>query len=86
MRSTKSTSPATSSNSGWWLGLRTVTPTGTPRASAMAGVTFGAGRTPPRPGLAPWLSFNSTALTGAESRLARKLSMQKRPSAARAPK
>ena len=52
-RSTKSTSPATSSNSGWRLGLRTVTPTGTPLAAAMAGVTLAAGSTPPRPGLAP---------------------------------
>ena len=85
-RSTKSTRPATSSNSGWRSGLRTVTPTGTPRAAAMTGVTLAPGSTPPRPGLAPWLSFTSMAFTGAEATEAIKASMLNRPSSPRAPK
>ena len=36
-------------------------PTGTPRIRAISGVTLAPGGTPPRPGLAPWLSLISTA-------------------------
>jgi len=39
------------------------TPMGTPRAAAISSVTLGPGSTPPWPGLAPWLSFNSIILT-----------------------
>ena len=34
-----------------------------PRASAISGVTFAPGRTPPWPGLAPWLSLTSIIFT-----------------------
>ena len=38
-------------------------PCGTPRTSAISGVTLAAGSTPPMPGLAPWLSLSETHLT-----------------------
>ena len=46
------------------------TPTGTPRAAAISGVTFGPGSTPPCPGLAPWLSLISIIFTCGSSALA----------------
>ena len=39
------------------------TPTGTPRVTAISGLTLAPGKTPPWPGLAPWLSLSSTILT-----------------------
>jgi hypothetical protein len=44
-------------------GLTQSTPTGTPRAAAISGVTLGPGSTPPWPGLAPWLSLSSIIFT-----------------------
>ena len=44
-------------------GDTTVRPTGTPRVSAISGVTFGPGSTPPSPGLAPWDSLIEIAFT-----------------------
>ena len=41
------------------------TPSRTPRAAAISADTLAAGSTPPRPGLAPWLSLISSARTGA---------------------
>ena len=40
---------------------------GMPRVSAISRETLAAGRTPPRPGLAPWLSLISSARIGAPS-------------------
>ena len=79
-RSTKSISSPTVENSAWWAGLATVMPTGTPRAAAISGVTLAAGRTPPRPGFAPWLSLISMARIGARSTWATAASRSKRPS------
>ena len=62
------------------------TPTGTPRAAAISGVTLGAGSTPPWPGLAPWLSLISIILTCGSRALAMKRSSLKLPSSLRQPK
>ena len=43
---------------------------GTPRASAISGVTLAPGSTPPWPGLAPWLSLISIILTCGSQALA----------------
>jgi hypothetical protein len=48
-------------------------PTGTPRASAISGVTLGPGSTPPWPGLAPWLSLSSIIFTCGSQRVGGKL-------------
>ena len=50
-------------NTLWPGGLTHVCPSGTLRVSAISLVTLGPGRTPPIPGLAPWLSFSETILT-----------------------
>jgi hypothetical protein len=62
------------------------TPTGTPRAAAISGVTLGAGSTPPWPGLAPWLSLSSIIFTCGSRALAVKRSSLKLPSSLRQPK
>ena len=62
------------------------TPIGTPRAAAISGETFGAGRMPPCPGLAPCDSFTSIIFTWSELALATKRSSLKRPSSSRQPK
>jgi hypothetical protein len=62
------------------------TPTTTPRAAAISGVTLAAGRMPPWPGLAPWLSLISIIFTCGSRALAAKRSGQKRPSSSRQPK
>ena len=49
--------------SEWLAGETQSTPIGTPRASDISGVIFAAGRTPPCPGLAPWLSLISIIFT-----------------------
>ena len=61
-------------------------PTATPRASAISGVTFGPGSTPPWPGLAPCDSLISMSLTCGEVALATNFSSLKRPCASRQPK
>ena len=50
-------------------GLTHVWPFGTLRALAISSVTLGPGRTPPMPGLAPWLSFSETHLIASCDRL-----------------
>ena len=62
------------------------TPTGTPRAAAISGVTLGPGSTPPWPGLAPWLSFSSISLTWRSVALALNFSALNVPSSLRQPK
>jgi hypothetical protein len=62
------------------------TPTGTPRAAAISGVTLGPGSTPPWPGLAPWLSLSSIIFTCGSRALAAKRSSLKLPSSLRQPK
>jgi hypothetical protein len=70
----------------WRGGAHAVLPTGTPRAAAISGVTFGPGSTPPWPGLAPWLSLSSIILHLRVAALALNLSSLKRPSSSRQPK
>ena len=67
-------------------GDTTVWPTGTPRVSAISGVTLGPGSTPPRPGLAPWDSLIEIALTVGRLAFSRNFSASKWPSAVRQPK
>ncbi len=62
------------------------TPTGMPRASAISGVTFAPGSTPPWPGLAPWLSFSSISLTCGSVAFAWNLSALNVPSSFLQPK
>ena len=50
-------------NSLWRGGETQSRPSGTPRVAAISAVTLAAGRTPPWPGLAPWLSLISIILT-----------------------
>ena len=50
-------------NAEWRDGEMQSTPTGTPRVTAISGLTLAPGSTPPWPGLAPWLSLSSTILT-----------------------
>jgi hypothetical protein len=44
-------------------GLTHLTPSGMLRVCAISALTFAAGRTPPMPGLAPWLSLSDTHFT-----------------------
>ena len=67
-------------------GLTQSTPTGTPRAAAISGVTLGPGNTPPWPGLAPWLSLSSIIFTCGAVAFSTKRSSLKLPSALRQPK
>jgi hypothetical protein len=62
------------------------TPTGTPRALAISGVTLEPGKMPPWPGLAPWLSLISIILTWTSRALTSKKSALKLPSGLRQPK
>ena len=73
-------------NALWRAGLTQSTPTGTPRAAAISGVTLGPGSTPPWPGLAPWLSFSSIIFTCGSPAAAAKRSSLKLPSSLRQPK
>ena len=73
-------------NALWLAGDMQSTPTGTPRAAAISGVTLAPGSTPPWPGLAPWLSLISTILTWGLVALATKRSSLKVPSSLRQPK
>ena len=54
------------------------TPSGTPRASAISGVTLAAGSTPPWPGLAPCDSFTSIIFTCGSAACAANRSASKR--------
>ena len=67
-------------------GDTTVWPTGTPRVSAISGVTLGPGSTPPRPGLAPWESLIEMALTDGSAAFSVNFSASKCPSGVRHPK
>ena len=62
------------------------TPSGMPRASAISGLTLAAGRMPPCPGLAPWLSLSSIIFTWGSTALRWKRSRSKRPASSRQPK
>ena len=70
----------------WRAGEWQSRPIGTPRASAISAVTLGANRTPPCPGLAPWLSLISIIFTCGSAALARNRSGSKRPASSRQPK
>ena len=70
----------------WAAGETQSTPSGTPRAWAISGVTLGPGSTPPWPGLAPWLSLISTILTCGSRAWAANFSGSKLPCASRQPK
>jgi hypothetical protein len=84
--STKSSSSSAEEKAECAFGLMQVTPTGIRRIRAISGVTLAPGSTPPRPGLAPWLSLISIARTFAEATSSRKRSMLKRPRSSRQPK
>ena len=84
--STKSTSSGTLPKAEWRLGLTTSWPTGTPRASAISGLTFAPGSRPPTPGFAPWDSFTSMDRTGAPSTVSSRRSIENVPSGLRHPK
>jgi len=70
----------------WAGGEITSWPMGTWRISEISCVTLAAGRMPPWPGLAPWLTLISTILTASVVALAAKRSSEKPPAAVRAPK
>jgi hypothetical protein len=63
-----------------------VSPAGTSRALAISCVTFGPGRTPPIPGLAPCDSFNDTNLTWSCAAFSANLCSSNPPSLVRQPK
>ena len=84
--STQSSRLSTSENSACRDGLMQSFPSCTPRVAAISADTFGPGRTPPRPGLAPWLSFTSSARTGADATRSFSRERSKRPCSSRQPK
>ena len=84
--STQSSRLSTSENSACRDGLMQSSPTGMPRVAAISAETFAAGSTPPRPGLAPWLSLISSARTGAPATSAFSRCRSKRPCSSRQPK
>jgi hypothetical protein len=73
-------------NTEWPDGEMQSQPIGTPRVTAISSDTLAAGSTPPWPGLAPWLIFNSTILTWSSVAVSAKCSGEKLPSGLRAPK
>ena len=73
-------------NAVWADGEMQASPCGTPRASAISAVTLGPGRTPPWPGLAPWLIFSSIMRTWGLRAFSAKRSALKLPSGWRQPK
>ena len=79
MVSTKSSMLSTSEKALCADGLRQSRPGWMPRAAAISGVTFAAGSTPPRPGLAPWLSLISIARTGCSAHRSTSRPRSKRP-------
>ena len=62
-RATRSSRSPTSSVSRCRFGLTESRPAGMPRIAAISSVTLAAGRMPPLPGLAPWLSLISNIRT-----------------------
>ena len=84
--STQSSRLSVSENSACRDGLMQSTPSRTPRVSAISADTFAAGSTPPRPGLAPWLSLISSARTGAPATRSLSRCRSKRPCSSRQPK
>jgi hypothetical protein len=85
-RSMKCISSSGVANALCRAGDRQSTLIGTPRAAAISAVTFGAGSTPPWPGLAPWLSLISIIFTCGSRALAAKRSASNVPSSVRQPK
>ena len=67
-------------------GLMQSWPIGMPRMRAISAVTFAAGSTPPRPGLAPCDSLISSARTGAVATVSSSRSSENPPLASRQPK
>ena len=61
-------------------------PGGTPRVAAISALTLCAGRMPPCPGLAPWLSLISIIFTCGWRACAAKRCGSKRPASSRQPK
>ena len=70
----------------WLAGETQSMPIGTPRMAAISGVTLAAGRTPPWPGLAPWLSLISIILICGFCATRRNFQAEKAPSSVRQPK
>ena len=70
----------------WLAGDMQSSPKGTPRVSAISGVTLDAGNTPPWPGFAPWDNLISIILIWGSSATVLKRSGSKRPSCVRQPK
>ena len=60
-RSAKSSNSVDVAEGRWAAGLTQSLPIATPRICTISGVILAAGRMPPAPGLAPWLSLISTA-------------------------
>ena len=85
-RSTNSSSPRGVENSECVAGEMQSLPIGTPRVSAISGVIFAAGSTPPWPGFAPCDSFTSIILTCGSAACFANLSGLKVPSSLRQPK
>ncbi len=70
----------------WAAGDMQSLPMGMPRVSEISSVIFAAGKTPPWPGLAPWLSSISIILTWSRVAVLTKFSGEKVPSSLRQPK
>ncbi len=85
-RTMKSNSSSGVSNAECRAGERQSTPTGTPRASAISGVTLAPGSTPPWPGLAPCEILISTILTWGVRACSANFSGSNLPSGVRQPK
>ncbi len=86
MSSTRSSIESTSLNAVCREGLAQSSPIGIPRIAAISSLILAAGRSPPRPGLAPWESLISIARIGCFSVSATSLSMSNRPRSSRTPK
>ena len=84
--STKSSISSTSPKAEWRDGETQSSFADTSRTFAISSVTFEAGRSPPRPGFAPWLSLISSARMGASSSRPRSSARLKRPLRSRQPK
>ena len=61
-------------------------PIGMPRMAEISFVIFAAGRTPPRPGFAPWVSLISIARTGFSATRSKSRSRSSFPFSSRHPK
>ncbi len=70
----------------WLDGEMQSCPIGTPRVEAISAADLRGRQSPPWPGLAPWLSLNSTIFTCGCAAVAAKRSGENCPSGVRAPK